>query len=126
MIMITGGAFQGKTEFAKKLLGISDEDIKDCGSCEPEELKNARCVKHYELAVKRLLSENKDPLLFTEELDCEAVIMDEIGCGIIPLEKSGRVWREYAGRAGCITARRSERVYRLCCGIATLIKGEET
>ena len=51
--------------------------------------------------------------------------MNEIGCGIIPLEKSERKWREITGRAGCIIAERAETVYRVCCGIATVIKGEE-
>ena len=125
MILVTGGAFQGKTEFVKKRFGLSDSDIKDCGSCDIPELENARCIKHYELAVKRLVSEGRDPLKFTEELDCDIILLDETGSGIIPLEKSERIWREYTGRCGCIAARRAEKVYRLCCGIPALIKGEE-
>ncbi len=125
MIMITGGAFQGKREFAKKQFGIAESDIIYGGKCELPQLANAHFICNYELVIKQIMAENNDPLAFTEKLDCEIVIMNEIGCGIIPLEKSEREWREMTGRAGCILADRSEKVYRVCCGIATLIKGEE-
>ena len=125
MIMITGGAFQGKREFAKQRFGLSDSDMLNGGSCDISELTNARCVCNYELAVKRLIAGNIDPLDFTGKLNCDIVIMNEIGCGIIPLEKSEREWRELTGRAGCIIAERSDTVYRVCCGIPTVIKGEK-
>ena len=122
MIMITGGAFQGKTEYARKQFSLSDCDIVDCGDCNITQIKNAKCVKHYELAVKRLLEQGEDPLEFTRTLDCRIVIINEIGCGIIPLEKSERIWREMTGRVGCILAEKAEKVIRVCCGIAEVIK----
>ncbi len=125
MIMITGGAFQGKRDFVKKQFALSDSDIADGGNCELSELTNARCICNYELAVKRMLADYIDPLGFTAGLNCEIVIMNEIGGGIIPIEKSEREWREMTGRAGCILADRAEKVYRVCCGIATMIKGEQ-
>ncbi len=124
MIMIIGGSFQGKKEFAKLHFRLTDSDIKDCGKCSLTELANAHCINNYELAIKRMIVENIDPLDFTKKLNCEIVIMNEIGCGIIPLEKSEREWRETVGRAGCILAEKTETVYRVCCGIATIIKGE--
>ena len=122
MIMITGGAFQGKTAYAKERFGLSDGNIIDCGSCAIAEIQNAVCVTHYELAVKRLLESGADPLVFTEGLNCDILIMNEIGCGIIPLDESERKWREMTGRAGCIAADRAEEVVRVCCGIAEVIK----
>jgi len=120
--MITGGAFQGKTDYAKKRFSLSDGDIADGGSCELSALKKAKYVKHYELAVKRLSESGEDPLKFTRETEFEVVIINEIGNGIIPLEKSERVWREMTGRAGCILASRAEEVVRVCCGIPEVIK----
>ena len=124
MIMITGGAFQGKRAFAKQRFGFSDDDILDGKNCEISKLANTRCLCNYELLVKRLIADRIDPLEFTEKFNCEVVIMNEIGCGIIPLDKSEREWREIVGRAGCILADKAEKVYRLCCGIPTVIKGE--
>ncbi len=122
MIMITGGAFQGKTEYAKKRFSLTDSDILDGGTSQLSALKTAKCVKHYELAVKRLLGSGEDPLVFTGELCCDIVMINEIGCGIIPLEKSEREWREMTGRCGCALAERADEVVRVCCGIAEAIK----
>lgn len=127
MIMITGGAFQGKTEYAKKRFGFSDDEILNGGSCDLEAFFNAKCVTDYQLAVKRLLEENADPEKFTRRLCREnsgaVIIINEIGGGIIPLEKSERIWREETGRSGCIIAENSCEVIRLVCGIPTKIKG---
>ena len=127
MIMITGGAYQGKTEFAKSHFGIADSDIINGGDCPFDRLFSAKCVKDYHLLVKRLLSEEYDPREYTEKLCGEnprlIVIIDEIGCGIIPVEKRERKWREETGRAGCIIASRSSAVIRLNCGIPSAIKG---
>ena len=123
MVMITGGAFQGKTKFAVEQFGLRENDILDGGSCGLSELQNAKCITHYELAVKRLLENGTDPLRSTEELSCEIVMMNEIGCGIIPLERSERVWREMTGRCGCMLAQHAEHVIRLVCGIPIALKG---
>ena len=122
MVMITGGSFQGKTRYAKDRFSLADSDIADGGSCELSGLKTAKCVNRYELVVKRLLESGEDPLKFTEEIECDIVIMTEIGSGIIPLDKNERLWREMTGRAGCIIADRAVQVVRLCCGIAEVIK----
>lgn len=127
MIMITGGAFQGKREYAKKRFGFFDEDILNGGNCELEAVLTAKCVTDYQLAVKHLLEENADPEEFTRRLCREnsgaVIIINEIGGGIIPLEKSERIWREETGRSGCIIAENSCEVIRLVCGIPTKIKG---
>lgn len=128
MIMITGGAFSGKKDYAKKRFGFSDEEILNGENCSPEAVFSAKCIAGYQLIVKRLLEENADVQAFTERLCKEnpnaVVIINEIGAGIVPLEKSDRIWREETGRAGCLIARNSSEVIRLVCGITTIIKGE--
>ena len=128
MIMITGGAFSGKKDYAKKRFGFSDEDILNGGECTLEAVFTAKCVADYQFLVKRLLEENEDAQEFTERLCKEApnavVIINEIGAGIVSLEKNDRIWREETGRSGCLIARNSDEVIRLACGIPTIIKGE--
>ncbi len=128
MIMITGGAFSGKKDYAKKRFGFSDEEILNGENCSIEAVFSAKCIADFQLIVKRLLEENADVQTFTERLCKEnqnaVVIINEIGAGIIPLEKSDRIWREETGRAGCLIARNSSEVIRLTCGIPTTIKGE--
>ncbi len=128
MIMITGGAFSGKKDYAKKRFGFSDEEILNGENCSLEAVFSAKCIADFQLIVKRLLEENADVQTFTERLCKEdpnaVVIINEIGAGIIPLEKSDRIWREETGRSGCLIARNSSEVIRLTCGIPTTIKGE--
>lgn len=123
MVMITGGAYQGKIAYVMRNLGVAESDITDGSVCELKELKNARCIRNYHELVKRI---GEDCIDFTKELcrdnpDC-IIIIDEIGCGIIPLEKCERVWRENVGRCGCIIASASETVVRVVCGVPSVIK----
>ena len=125
MVMITGGAFQGKTAYALQDLGIKCDDIADGKECVPAALGKARCISRYHELVRRL---GDDSISFTEEL-CRSnpdavIIIDEIGCGIVPIEKSERIWRENVGRCGCIIAANTEKVIRIVCCIPTGIKGE--
>ncbi|MFI3207257.1 MAG: bifunctional adenosylcobinamide kinase/adenosylcobinamide-phosphate guanylyltransferase [Clostridia bacterium] len=105
MIFITGGFFQGKTDFAKTfslpIVNNLEDKIK-------EWLKNSADV---ESEIEKIL-ENKNCV----------VVCSEIGCGIVPLEKSERVWREIVGRVSCDIAKKSTEVYRMQSCIAMRIK----
>lgn len=50
------------------------------------------------------------------------IISDEIGNGIVPLEKEERNWREETGRVLCDIAEVSDRVERIICGIPQILK----
>jgi len=128
MEMITGGAYQGKREYAKKIFGFSDDDIADGTVCSETEIFSAKCICSYHIFVKRMLGDGKDPCEITERLCREntdlIIITDEIGCGIIPLEKKERIWREMTGRCGCIIAANSVKVTRLINSVPAVIKDE--
>ena len=97
MILIVGGRSAGKREFAKTL------------GCNPKKTLSAL----HEL----------DPLPPLEELlGYEAVICDEVGCGVVPLERKDRERREAIGRLCCQLAREAQAVYRLQCGLAMQLK----
>ncbi|SFG74299.1 bifunctional adenosylcobinamide kinase/adenosylcobinamide-phosphate guanylyltransferase [Oribacterium sp. WCC10] len=50
------------------------------------------------------------------------IIMNEVGSGVVPMDKGEREWREAVGRVSCIFARRADRVYRLIAGIPQRLK----
>ena len=55
----------------------------------------------------------------------DAVILcDEVGCGVVPMDRTDREWRERVGRTCCYLAERAERVIRVYCGIPMVLKGE--
>lgn len=127
MIMITGGAFQGKRDCLKRLYKLTDNEILSGADCPLDSVFTAAAIADFQELVRRLLAENINVSEFTERFCAEnpgaAVIINEIGSGIIPIEKSDRIYREETGRAGCIIATHSETVIRVFCGIPEAIKG---
>ena len=126
MVFITGGAAQGKHTFAEKDLGV--RAFTDGSSCTPEDVFTAECVTEYHELIGRLMKTGADPTEFTARLCREnpsaVVIMNEVGSGIVPIDRGEREWREMVGRCGCIIAEGSETVVRMVCGVADVIKGE--
>ena len=55
----------------------------------------------------------------------EAVVCDEVGCGVVPADKRDREAREATGRLCVELAREAEKVVRVVAGIPTVIKGDE-
>lgn len=127
MVLITGGAYQGKTEYAIRKFGFSETEIADGSVCNKEDMLKAKCITNYHIFVKRMLEENADIIAFTKllciENDKAVVIMNEIGCGIVPLEKKDRVWREMVGKCGCIIAENADTVIRISNSVPVAIKG---
>ena len=137
MRMIVGGAYQGKRAYAVHNYGIREDEITD-GAVLPLEKLCARpeeggtgagrfqCISNFHLVIKRLLEEGRDPMEVLQRFLAEntevVIIMDEVGNGIIPLERSERIRREQVGRCGCFLAARAECVDRVVCGLAVRIK----
>ena len=112
MILIVGGACQGKTEYAKvhfPKLPVWDE---------------------YHLEVKRQLQEQGDPV--KEAVDAAEkyrngiIISNELGYGLVPMDPFERQYREVNGRVNCYLAAQADMVIRVICGVGTVIKGRET
>lgn len=126
MRLIIGGANQGKADFAVKKYGLSPPEIADGETVGIRENLKFKCVKNYHFFIKKLLENGENPIEFTAKIIAEnpdiIVIMNEIGGGIIPIEKAERIWREQVGIVGCMLAENAESVERIVCGICTKIK----
>ncbi len=126
MILITGGVFQGKRAFALGLTGLSDEQITDGAACEKGAIESAGVLDNLEQYLKRFPEEMEDHEGFAERI-YEAnpdlvIISQEMGCGIVPMDKEDRLWRQGCGRCSIDLAAKSQEVYRVICGIGTRIK----
>lgn len=77
--------------------------------------------------IKQLISEEISPLQFVQEkLDSAKdiiIICDEVGCGVVPIDKAEREYREEVGRVCIAIASKADVVERIYCGIPTRIKG---
>lgn len=129
MILITGGAWQGKLKFAMELaecMRMEAGKVAEGKTDGFEAVLDRPIIHDFHEYIKRLLKECKSPEAFVDEIERNnpnvIIITNELGCGIVPIDPNEREWREAAGRAAVRLAGASERVYRLVCGIPTKIK----
>ena len=127
MVLIVGGAYQGKTDYALKNYGLDRVEIANGKTFDFENTDGIKCISDYHEAVKRFIENGTDPIEFSEKLidnNPDIIIsMNEIGNGIVPLDKSERVWREQTGKTGCFLAKKADEVIRVTCGCGVKIKG---
>ncbi|MDR2520240.1 MAG: bifunctional adenosylcobinamide kinase/adenosylcobinamide-phosphate guanylyltransferase [Eubacteriaceae bacterium] len=125
MILVFGGAYQGKTEFVVSSLGYSVEDMFACS--DKTELSFGRPVinRFHEFVYGQVLS-GKNPIAFvTSHLDSfrdKVVVIDDVCCGLVPMGKENREYRECAGKIMQLLSRRADSVYRVFCGIGERLK----
>lgn len=119
MDFIIGGAYQGKTAYAKENFGIEEKDIYVCREdAEPDFTK--RCLVHYEkymLYCMRNGIERKMP-----SREDAVVIAEDIFCGVVSMDEEIRAWREETGRALTALAFASKTVTRIFCGLPMALK----
>lgn len=112
MILVVGGMAAGKREFVETRLGYGQNEMSPS-------LDGGLVV----YAAHELVREYSQDELVLRLLEKEVVICDEVGCGVVPLEESERVWREGVGRLCAKLAREATLVIRICCGIPQVLKG---
>ncbi|MFQ7854168.1 MAG: bifunctional adenosylcobinamide kinase/adenosylcobinamide-phosphate guanylyltransferase [Flavonifractor plautii] len=99
MILIIGGAGQGKLDYVLQKTGYGPAQV----ARTPEEARTrpvfAGLEDWPELDETALLEANPDVIL----------ICDEVGCGVVPVEPAQRARREAVGRLCCRLAERAER-----------------
>ena len=115
MKLIVGGLGQGMLAWALKEYGLTEADV-------------ARTAAE---AASRPVLDGLEELLRDPEFDPAPVleanpdiilICREVGCGVVPLDKTQRDWRERVGRTCCDLAEKADTVVRVFCGIGQVIK----
>ena len=120
MILLIGGKGQGKLAYAKEKTGAAEAAYTPMDAWSKPILAG----------LETWLKEETHPMPALEELLRQnpgvVILCDEVGCGVVPMEKEERAWRERVGRTCCALAEQAERVERLFCGIPTVLKGDGT
>lgn len=126
MKMIIGGTCQGKVAYASKKYGIKPEEWKDGGQCREEELYTAKGVYNFHQWIRKNMKTGANISQISEKISEKnpelILVTDEVGNGIVPMEREEREWREACGRICTKLAAFSEEVIRVCCGIGQKIK----
>lgn len=130
MVLIFGGAYSGKLHWVKDNFNINEEEIYYCGSSnKTEEIDfSKKVINNFHKFTYEMTLGDKDLLKYiidNEKLfDDKIIICDDISEGIVPLKKEERLWRENTGKCLQYLSRKSNKVYRIFCGIPMVIKNE--
>ena len=118
MTLIIGGAGQGKLAYALSQLHVGMEQV----SRDPSEGKPILS------GLESWLRTELDPMpaleRFLSEQPAAVILCDEVGSGVVPMDREAREWRERVGRTCCALAERADCVIRMYCGIPSVLKGE--
>ncbi|MCI6005209.1 MAG: bifunctional adenosylcobinamide kinase/adenosylcobinamide-phosphate guanylyltransferase [Blautia sp.] len=124
MEMIIGGAFQGKSSYAKEhypgIVWASGDTLTE------EELFASDAVLGFHEYIRKEMKAGKDVSSLAGKLIREnpniILVTDEVGYGVVPVDAFDRAYREAVGRVCTELAAFSTRVTRVVCGIGTVIK----
>lgn len=120
MILIIGGAYQGKTAFAQKEFGVERGQI---FACTGEEIDFSYvCIDNIELFSKM----HDDPVAYfhahREQWQESILIVEDISCGVVPMGAENRAWRLKNGKLMQYLAAQADRVSRIFCGLEQRLK----
>lgn len=126
MILVTGGAFQGKKVYAAETFSLKEDDFADGKSCPWDDIYKARGIIHFHEYIRRCLKEDREISTLAEEIFRQnpeiVIVVNELGSGVVPADAFDRKYRETAGRICCALAKEAEEVHRVVCGIGMVIK----
>ena len=120
MILIIGGAYQGKLEFAKNHFDIAQEEICNCAEGGPD--FSRRCIYR----IEEFCFLHPDPVACfrenREHWENSILICEDIFCGVVPMGAENRAWRQKTGRLCQYLAGEARQVIRIFCGLEQRIK----
>ena len=123
MNLVFGGAYQGKTEYAKRTWNVETVcDVSD-GSV-PDFTKSM--ITGLEGFVLECVKKGEDPKEFfmkhRAQWEDKILIVTDISQGIVPVDEDLRAAREANGRLMLYLAGEAEQVHRVFCGIGKRLK----
>ena len=124
MILIIGGAYQGKLDYAKAAFSISEEDVFSCTGDTIDFSK--RCVNRIEEFTYGCVRKGVEPKTFfqthREQWRDSILICQDIFCGVVPIDDTLRQWRQETGRLCQYLTKNASQVSRIFCGLEQRLK----
>ena len=126
MILIVGGSYQGKLDYATARFNLDETDIQRCDESTEALDPTKRCIAYIDrFALNRMRAGEepveiirRDPGAFS---DC-IIICSDVSSGVVPTDPTLRAWREACGRMNSYLAILASEVWRVFCGIPQQLK----
>ncbi|MCI8609779.1 MAG: cobalamin biosynthesis protein CobU [Firmicutes bacterium] len=129
MILVFGGAYQGKLEYALATFHKTQEDVFYCADESTIEIGfnwQKPIIYGLENWVKRCLEEGAEPWELLAEyrnlLADKIFICCDVSQGVVPMEPEVRAYREMMGRTLIYLAKEAQQVHRVFCGLGQRLK----
>jgi len=128
MELYVGGSSQGKLSYVLRKYNMdkSQVTIAEGSLCNEEDLFTYKIINHFQEYIARLLEDEKDIGEFIKmllEKNPEVIILcNEVGYGIVPMDKKDRVYREEVGRCLCRLAKEAVLFERIVGGFGMRLK----
>jgi len=126
MILVFGGAYQGKLAYALDRFSLTEADVYHCdeeGSDAPGGRQIVCDLEKWILAMVKADMDSAEAVQrFIRGFSGAAVTCCDISCGVVPTDPVMRKWREATGRSLAEISQVSDEVIRLYCGIPSRIK----
>ena len=135
MILLVGGIGAGKRAYAEALgyTASEMEEALECIDFSPSPMTQLT-KSEVESSTPRSVLLDAQELVRDASFDIQekaamlartyrVVAINDVGCGIVPLEREERGWRERVGLFARELAKHATSVVRLVCGIASALKG---
>ena len=124
MILIIGGAYQGKLDFAKEHFALSEPDIFTCAGMEVD--FSRKCINALEELTLACVQKEVSAVAYFEanrdKWENSVLICQDITCGVVPLGLEMRRWRDETGRLCQYLASQAQQVSRIFCGLELRLK----
>jgi len=126
MILIIGGSYQGKLDFAREHFHLEDSDIQLCDEGTDALDFSKRCIAYIDRFALNQVRAGAEPAdAFKADpgrLKDMIFIANDVSCGVVPMDVTLRAWREACGRMNNRLAAEADEVWRLFCGIPQRLK----
>jgi len=126
VILVIGGAYQGKLSYVKEKYRLEDQDIYICKEGQSELTTDKRVIYGLEHIILSQVKKGMDSTCYIKEniasLQDKILVCVDASCGIVPMDKDLRAYREASGRTLSYLANKADEVIRIFCGIGSKIK----
>ena len=126
MDIILGGMYQGKLEYAINKYNLNSSDIYYCEKNSTDIDLSKKIIYKFNLYIYALLKNNIDPVPYilnniNKYLD-KVIVVEEIGSGVVPMDKMDRLYRDKVGVIMNNFAKSANSVVRIFCGLEEKLK----
>ena len=123
MILIFGGAYQGKVDYVKENYNVAEDDIFRCKTNGVLDY-NKKVICQLENYI-RFCTENgieAKESIDIKRLQNSIVICEDTSQGLVPMDPEDRAYREMAGRTLLFLGKEATQVTRVFCGLGHRLK----